>query len=332
VAATDYALLVGINDYSKLTKLRGAEADALAVKEWLIDPDGGHVPPCHIRTILSSDYPIPDHPTKAKPMSDDVRAELERLIDDSQPSLRLGRRLYLYLAGHGFSPTIDETALLMANASVATLHHLPCVRYANAFRESTVFKEIVLVMDCCRDHYERPPLVDLGLPPIAVPNTDASYFFAFATKWSLKTREGSDPSGIVRGHFTRALVEALDQPSATSRSVAKYIRGRLPELAAQDGYYEPVFRCGKAIAFGKRVRKDAEGFDCVVQVHFAVTRRRVTLRILDSEERIVAEKRTNESPWSLSLPRGLYELRRADRPKQRTPFRVPPNGTIDVEA
>jgi hypothetical protein len=331
MSASDHALVVGINSYSKLRTLRGAEADALAMRDWLAATRGGDVPEDQITTILSSDYPAPSHPTMARPMTDDIRAEIERLIDDAGPSLRLGRRLYLYLAGHGFAPSIDESALLMANASAATLHHLPGVRYANALRESTVFEEIVLIMDCCRDHVSRPPLIDLGLPPIAVDNADAAYFFAFATRWSLGSREGVDEFGQVRGHFTRAILEGLHRESATSKSVMAYVCGRLPELADHRGYFAPEFRSEKTIRFRTGARTTAPPA-CVVRVIFPEPRRGVTLRILDSDERIVAERPMETSPWSLTLPRGLYELLRTDQAASPRQFRVPATGTIDVSA
>jgi hypothetical protein len=332
MAASDHALLVGINGYSKLQALHGPEADALAVEAWLKDRNGGNVPDANITTILSSKFDPPRYPTHARPMSDDVRAELERLIDESQSASGRWRRLYLYLAGHGFGPSIDETALLMANASLATLHHIPSVRYANYFREAPMFSEVVLTMDCCRDHYERPPLADLGLPPVKPRTTEAAYFFAFATKWTLRTRESVDASGAVRGHFTKAMLEALDQSGATSHSVCEYVLGRLPELAGRRGYYPPEFRCGRTISFGSRSRGDAGEPDCLVNVTFSTDGRPMRLRIIDSDEQIVAEAEPDQSPWSVPLPRGLYELLRSDRVTQRVPFRVPASGAIDVAA
>jgi Caspase domain len=334
MAASDHALLVGINKYSKLRQLGGAENDAVAMEAWLKDRNGGNVPDENVTTILSSNYPPPSHPTRAKPMTDDIRAELERLIDDSQQWLpKRWRRLYLYLAGHGFSPAIDETALLMANASQQTLHSVPGVRYANYFRETTVFSEIVLIMDCCRDHYPRPPLVDLGLPPMPARSTEAPYLFAFATKWSLKTREGIDSSGQVRGHFTRAFIEALDEPGASSQSVREYIVGRLPELAQRRGYYPPEFRYSKSISFGKRSRRGTEEPMCVVNVFFSKAAPAV-MRIINNEEEIVAEATMEDSPWSVPLPRGLYEFLRSDQATRRIAFAVPAGGTrsIDVQA
>lgn len=332
MAKSDYALVVGIDGYSKFEKLHGAERDACAFEAWLLHRNGGDVPRDNVATILSSNYPPPKRPAKAKPMTDDVRAELATLVDDylEDPKKRR-RRLYLYFAGHGFGPTIDESALLMANASQEMLSYLPGVRCGNYFREYPVVSEVVLFMDCCRDHYDRAPLVDLGLPLLkAARQSEAPYFFALATKWTLPTREGVDESGEIRGHFTRALIEALDQPGATSESVEKYVKGRLPELAPRGEYYEPDFDSRRTISFGKRSRRNGDP-PALVNVLFANPDASIRLRIVDSKKRIVAETDMDSGPWSVELARGLYQLSRSDR-SERIGFSVPATGSIDVQA
>src|SRR5262249_20568489 len=154
---------------------------------------------------------------------DDIHSTLERLAHLSrEASTKRWRRLYLYLAGHGFGPGIRDASLLMANATLETLHHIAGVKYGDYFRETKGFSEIVLVMDCCRDHLSKQSLTALEMPTVQPRATEASFFYAFATRWSLKAREGVDESGRVRGHFTRALLEALAQPGATSRTIPNY--------------------------------------------------------------------------------------------------------------
>lgn len=58
MAATDYALVVGIDGYSKLDKVARAESDARAFESWPLHPDGGKVPPENVTSILSSNYPV----------------------------------------------------------------------------------------------------------------------------------------------------------------------------------------------------------------------------------------------------------------------------------
>lgn len=327
MGASDHALVVGINGYSKLARLEGAEADAVSVRDWLVDPLGGAVPAENVSLILSSDYPSPPHPAAAQPRTDDIRSELERLVDQGGETIRLGHRLYLYLAGHGIGPSFDESALLMANASLQVLHHVPGTAYGNAFCGSTLFDEVVLIMDCCRDHMPRPPLFDLGLPPIAVPNASPGFFFAFATRWSLQSREGRDDQGRVRGHFTRALIEALSQPDASAATVREYVPGRLRELAkGRGGYFEPEFRAGDTIVdFGDGARH-VHAAHCLVDVTFDRRLPGVEVRILGGDERVVAAAPTDTSPWTLPLPRGLYELTTTRPHAGRVQISVPASG------
>ncbi|HST42082.1 MAG TPA: caspase family protein [Conexibacter sp.] len=333
MAARDHALVVGIDGYSKLRRLQGAEADALAMRDWLVDADGGDVPSAQVTTILSSAYPPAPRPAKARPMTDDVRAELEQLIDDAGPGLRLGRRLYLYLAGHGFAPAIDEVAVLMANASDRTLHHMPCVRYADKFRESTVFEEVVLLIDCCREMYEWPPRGDLGLPSITVQGASVAYFYGFATGWSQMSRESPAPDGSVRGRFTRAVVEALDEPGADSDSVERYVARRMSELDPGGRAGRPEFRRSGTLGFGATTRASAaaaKGGAAVVR--FAAATLPVQARIVDNASNVVAKALVATSPWTVPLQWGLYELFVDGGSGPGRAFRVPAAGSVDVDA
>jgi len=55
----DYAIVVGINYYPALRKLKAAEKDATLFAEWLMSPEGGGLPPDNVRLILSSNYEKP---------------------------------------------------------------------------------------------------------------------------------------------------------------------------------------------------------------------------------------------------------------------------------
>src|SRR5262245_55141594 len=124
----DYAIIVGIEVYPAFDPngpLKGPENDARAFRDWVISPTGGNVPndKDHVVLIVSSDYkPAPKTPDDARPMIMDVHSAFERLQNKAQQNadkgkgLQVGRRLYIYMAGHGFAPRDDQTALLMANA------------------------------------------------------------------------------------------------------------------------------------------------------------------------------------------------------------------------
>ena len=238
--ANDHALVVGINKYPKLTNLEGPEADATAFAEWLRDDPRVQVPANQITLLLSSNYPPPGGQDLARPIAVDVEADLQKHIDrgDSNGG-HAGDRLYLYFAGHGMAPDVDEVALLMANAGRRNPgDHIGGRRYTKWFRQAAMFDQIVLIMDCCREP-------SLNAPPKAPPwpirtvMKPVQFFYAFATSWPSSARETASSDGAVRGVFTQVLLEGLkDRKIAanangeiTAGMVEGWVLDRFEELA-----------------------------------------------------------------------------------------------------
>lgn len=237
----DHAVIVGINSYPAIGPLKGPENDAQAFRKWLMTPAGGSVPAAHIRYIISSDFPEPIRPKDAKPTLDLVDAAFTELAIQAFDG-KVGRRLYIFLAGHGFSPSVghgidqNNSALLMANAEKRALgFHIPGQTYAEWFRNAGAFDEIILLMDCCRDDY---PNVPVHFPPFndlkRVDAADVKCFYAFATKWAYKAREKCfDGSPEYRGIFSWLLMKGLEGAAAdegriTGTSLAGYLYEQLP--------------------------------------------------------------------------------------------------------
>jgi hypothetical protein len=216
----DWAIVVGITRYPDLTDLEGSENDARAFYDWVTSAAGGGVPADRARLILSSDYSGPFEEGQAEPTVAAIEKRLNELIRLAGRSkqegrgLRVGRRLYLYFSGHGCAPSFEEAALLVANATRMIVYHLTGKPTADWFYRTNVFDEVVLVMDCCRERYEKvgtyvPPWVDLTRPDVV---DKGRRFYAYATKWSKKAREKVYPpaGGKVRGMFSVALLEGLN--------------------------------------------------------------------------------------------------------------------------
>jgi hypothetical protein len=256
---TDRAIVVGINNYPAFSpQLEGPEKDALAFKQWLIND--AKVPAENIATILSSDYPqIPGQPTATiQPALDDVIAKFTELVQlatkNFQRLPRIGRRLYIYLSGHGITPRstgqLDSAALLMANAEPESAGlHLPGPAYADWFRRSHAFSEIVLIMDCCRNAYDDIDQMPVPFPPLKGGDPkQVRTFYALATQWDAVAFEqpiGTPPQK--RGVFTYALLEALrsggTDPSGrlTAIGLAKLLETTLPKLRQGDMPQFPKF-------------------------------------------------------------------------------------------
>jgi hypothetical protein len=220
LAKEDYAVVAGINGYPSFTSLQGPVGDATRFQQWLLT--GAFVPSDQISLIVSSKQP-PANPVNAQPTLDQVKAAFEALAGQAvtKDLFRLGRRLYIFLSGHGIMPTrsgapsFNETALLMANAGPITLgNHLGGFSYAEWFRAPGVFDEIILFVDCCRDQKDAVALTPPSMQTLVPQRPPARYFYAAATQLASPSFEKllGNPAEV-RGVFSFALMQALQSQS-----------------------------------------------------------------------------------------------------------------------
>src|SRR5262245_33340009 len=196
MATDDRGIVVGINSYPDIAPLLGPELDAKEFYDWLISEDGGDVPADRVDKIVSSDFP-PESPGAAvrKP-TDEVASAFDRLQAESfrmgRPK-RLGRRLYVYVAGHGArlpfqnDPDSSDAALLLADANMGNATHVMTKIRALYFLNAGIFDEIAVFMDCCRQSVSLNPSYPnyLNANAIELLEEERRTFFAFATKWGL---------------------------------------------------------------------------------------------------------------------------------------------------
>jgi hypothetical protein len=246
LAKEDYAIVVGITKYATLTPLNGPETDALDFERWIRSSTGGCVPKTQSRHILSSMFASPAEPSATKPTLQEMKSEFIRyaIMAQDKPSFRVGRRLYIFLSGHGITPThsvtpnFEETALLAADATSATLgEHLTGVAYAEWFRNHALFDEVILFADCCRDHKENVPPASPPLTRFTPERPPGRRFYAAATKLDSKAFEkacGNPPT--VRGVFSYVLLGALESGTLqdengwlTGSVLARYLHKAVPQ-------------------------------------------------------------------------------------------------------
>jgi hypothetical protein len=250
----DWAIVVGIWTYPDLGNLTGPQNDAKAFADWVRSPAGGGVPENHVRLILSSDFAPADSASLAEPTPGRVEALFDELDDvaqrnkDRMEGLRVGRRLYLYMAGHGCAPILDESVLLMANATRRRAgYHIPGKPWANWFYRAGYFDEILLFMDCCRENYPQAPLNVPSYIDVTAPDAvdRGRRLFAFGTKWSRLARERPMDDGTVRGVFTAALLEGLKGAAAepdgrvTASSLAGYLQTNMKTFLSEVDRADP---------------------------------------------------------------------------------------------
>ncbi len=208
--AEDYALVVGINDYKNppYDPLYGAKQDATDFIAWLKDPAGGNVPDKNIDPFTKLSDASGSEPMLSHLLI--LLSQLCRLAPKGKK--RIGRRLYLFLSGHGVSPRgeIDEAGLVTVDAQDRYNAFLPGKQSADRFSLAAHFDEVLLFMDCCR-------LTNLILDPFLIPiykkqDADAARkvkrFYAFATGFGNTARETMH-NGVTRGNFSRILLEGL---------------------------------------------------------------------------------------------------------------------------
>jgi hypothetical protein len=239
-SAADFAVVIGISHYpnfSSLPSLAAPAGDARTFASWLTDSAG--VPADHVQ-LLVSDPAQPGHPNRSE-----IDKAFQKLIS---PEEAPRRRLYIYMSGHGHATRPDNVALLPADASLTiTGPAVDAKAYADYFRASRGFDEIVLFVDCARDIETLTPPTG---PPFVVRvdqvRGESSYLYGFATGYGSTAFETPQPDGTVRGVFSNALMSGLSGGAAgsdgaiTSQTLASYVSSRVME-AAPESRQSPVF-------------------------------------------------------------------------------------------
>jgi len=127
-----------------------------------------------VTTVITKDPWPPPKPDFAPPIPDDftsVFLGMERQRMQLENRNQSGR-LYLYFSGHGFcnrdSNRDAEAALYTANASKDQFAHIYGTFFARRAKAKALFKEVVLIMDCCRDS----EITRMPIPPMLADTPD----------------------------------------------------------------------------------------------------------------------------------------------------------------
>jgi hypothetical protein len=247
MAVDDSGIIVGISKYPGISPLEGPEPDAEEFYDWLTSPKGGDVPRDRVKKIVSSAFqPAPPAAPVGLPAQEVAQAfdllHAESFGLNGIPK-RLGRRLYIYAAGHGAAlpfqadPERNDAALLVADANTFNATHVMTKVRALYFLHAGMFDEIVVFMDCCRIPLTLVPNYPSYINATALDTLaqERRTFFAFATKWGLSARE-KPFNGVTRGIFTTALLRGLKGAAAnsdgtvTSTSLRNYLLLHMKDL------------------------------------------------------------------------------------------------------
>jgi hypothetical protein len=325
----DHALVVGLNRYPAFKTLRGAEGDAVRFYDWLISPSGGMVAIRNVQRILSSDFPDADPNDVAtwRPPLEALKLEFRRHSDRAfankakTGSSRVGRRLYVFLAGHGItparaaSPNLEDAALLMASASAQAYgEHLLGYSWAEWFVNAAAFDEVLLFMDCCRDVKNNVPPIPCSLTPLLDDRrADVKVFGAAATEldsqsWEQDFGTPAQPYGV----FSYVLMQGLQSDALrgeagelTGTRLASFLDDELPKLRADQ---RPRLKSDitRDVVIIRRPSRRAAN----VEIAFspAMTGQDVHLFASENLTTPIQSFRVNGAAWQLHLARGLYKL------------------------
>lgn len=357
----DRAIVVGIQTYPELGNLEGPENDAREFVKWLEDAEGGAVPHNQVVQILSSEWPGPfDPPSLAEPTTFRIQNAFEDLQKQAKEQSkagkgrRLGRRLYLYFAGHGFTPKAEHTALLTANAShLNTSYHILGPYMADWFYRAGLFDEVVLFMDCCREQYPAPML---NMPYAAQTDPTAEgrvkWFHAFGTVQGQAARERPMEDGTVRGIFTTALLTGLRGAAAngagqvTAGGLSAYLYNHMKTFLRPEDVDDPRVPKEPAVIFpprfsdslvlatiprgvlnrllGREVRARSR-----VRVHLPADALGKPAKILGDKFAVVQTASPQASPWEVELEVGTY-MAQSEGLNDSPVFEVSGTGDVDV--
>ena len=352
----DYALVIGINHYPNYRSLFGAVEDAHEFAGWLTDQEtGGGLPKANCIKILSRGKPL-------KPVFDDIDVALGKIR--AKAAKTGARRFYFYFSGHGQTGEIENVNLCLgrwapAGASRLALSADGFYRY---FAECAGFKEIVVLLDCCRLRVAGAS----GLPPgesCARPVESAGqarFFKAFGTEFLAPSFEAAaaapDGNGAaaaggaavaatattaqadVRGHFTRALLAALrggaagPTPGVQPSALKEYLEREVPRIAARSKHLQTArvpqndLPDGPAFLFGSAPASAPAN----VQIRFKDGRTgEIVLTGPDLAE--IRRGPASSGPWMLPLAPGLHELKDMQSGEVVNIRHQPAGGVLDVE-
>lgn len=321
---SDYALVVGINLYPGLTSLEGAENDARDFHAWVTSREGGGVATANATLLASSDFAAPASADDARPVAQQIEDFFTRIDNAAEANnreglgLKAGSRIWLFFPGHGFAPSLDRSAVLMANATSRRIHNVAAMLWADRLHEGGWFDDVFLFQDACRSQMAD---VDL-MPPFlrkrnAPPAQTRRKFYAFSAKNRQVSKELPIAGTRVQGVFTTTLIQALSGKARdpvtgalTTAQLKAYLQDNMRKLLpAADLADDEVAKMPEVV--------NPDPFDVLPATRSAVATFTVTItisqpgppaRIENNEFVSVVSVDPSPAAWKNALPRGIYKV------------------------
>jgi ABC-type branched-subunit amino acid transport system substrate-binding protein len=230
--AKNYAIVIGINKYERLSHLKYAKRDAEKMRDFFND----------IANFDRVDFFSDDSPdiilrngrstTSSLPSLGNLHSYLEEWFDKSFLKLAEGDNFWFFFAGHGFE--IDNKDYLVpidGNTSARTGIEV------NYIRERLIncgSANVILIIDACRSGGDNPSTGARGNES-GIGNQEQQGVFTIYACSRKKTSYEIDE--LEHGVFTYALLEGLKScegnRSLTAKELEEYLKSRVPQLCSE---------------------------------------------------------------------------------------------------
>jgi hypothetical protein len=339
----DHAVVIGIRRYADvaagwISTLNGPDNDAAAIATWLRDPAGGGLPDDNVRELVSANAPDPFTESGAEPHQAMVMTLLNSVAELPKNAFQgqwAGRRLYVYVSGHGWANRRDEAALVTAEASQASPLNVLVTSWIQVMMQTAPFQELVFWGDTCATRVPLTHLFPCTLPSrFSMNSPTVRVFGAYAAPVGLVAVENEMPDGQWHGAFTYALLQGLSGAAATpvtSDTLRDYLLNAMQSFMSERDQKRPTV--AKEPSFGITDRLE---FGTPVTRRFPITLR-LPAEAVGHPARVavsrtappVAETVLTTRDWTVDLAAGAYAVF-VDATGTATAFQVVGGGTDDL--
>lgn len=218
--ANQWALLIGINQYTALPPLMYAQADAVGLRNFFVDEVGMPIDRC----VLLSDLSAAIEPYAHYPTAETLRSQLTTLCDTQvQP----GDTLWVFFSGYGMQSG-GQDYLLPLDGDPAQLEEtaLSATWLLNTLQAAKT-DDIVLALDMNRSQGA------LGRQSLGQQTAALAKDFGISLLLACQPQQASHETMAVRhGLFAQALLEGMRYHGCVTVSqLAAYVGDRVPELS-----------------------------------------------------------------------------------------------------
>lgn len=330
---TDHAIVIGIDVYPGLNNLKGSLNDAKEFRDWLLNPSGGNIDPVNLDHCILEVEPDTSEVDDAHPTRDELEDLFRPLVKKAAKGKHIGKRLFVFCAGHGFADSQDakSAALFAANAESTFPLHLAVLYYVNFLQRAWAFDEIIVVLDSCRS---TNPMHEIGKPQLPRINPHANsgkvkVFVGYGAIFNSVSRE-REFDGISRGIFTMAFMDALKnaKPNTRGRVTGSMVKNHVHnviEKFAGDVDIGPIeidANEKKDVLF---LRREPNGVP--VEFELDPAHHGLELVILFGGQELVHRQSITDSRVSIPLEPGLY-IAQIEIAQVTVQFEVPVNEKV----